>query len=174
MIVGLAPGAHGANRTGRPFTGDAAGEVLYGALYEHGFCNMPTVLDRKDGLKLKNAYITNAVKCVPPGNRPTGSEKQACLDWFHAEVWGLKQVRLFLTLGKDAFEACLRLQQKMGGVNRLKDYRFAHGGIFRFKEDSRILLSSYHFSRYNMNTGVLTLEMVDSIFSKVKTWLSER
>ncbi len=173
LIVGLAPGAHGANRTGRPFTGDAAGSVLYRALYEHGFSNLPSVSDRKDGLELKDAYITNAVKCAPPGNRPSGPEKRACLDWLREEVARLRRVRVLLALGRDAFEACLRLQRERGRVDRLRDYPFVHGCVHRFVDDSRILLSSYHFSRYNTNTGLLTVQSVSRLFAKVRSLLSE-
>ncbi len=171
LIVGLAPGAHGANRTGRPFTGDGAGEVLYRALYRHGFCNRSTVSDRKDGLRIRNAYITNAVKCVPPGNRPTGKEKRTCLDWLEREVGQLHRVRVVLAMGKEAFDSYLRLLKAEGTIRALGHHGFAHARTYRFDGDPRVLLATYHFSRYNMNTGVLTEEMVERLFQKVEALL---
>ena len=153
LVIGLAPGAHGANRTGRPFTGDYAGRVLYGALYRHGFCNQPESTHPNDGLKLKNVYITNAVKCVPPANRPNGSEKRACLDWLQMETDRLSRIRVVLAMGRDAFEAWMRLMRAEGIVEKVGDFPFTHGRTYRFDRDSRILIASYHFSRYNINTG---------------------
>lgn len=171
LIIGLAPGAHGANRTGRPFTGDGAGEVLYKALHKVGFSNREKVEDIRDGLVLNNIYITNAVKCVPPGNRPTGEEKKTCLNWL-ADEWGrLKNVRIVLAMGKDAFESFLRLQKDLGIVRKLSDYRFQHGKEYAFDGAKTLLIATYHFSRYNMNTGVLTEEMVDAIFEKIRRFL---
>ncbi len=174
LIIGLAPGAHGANRTGRPFTGDAAGEVLYRALHRHGFGNVASVSHRDDGLLLRNVYITNAVKCAPPGNRPSGAEKRACLDWLAQEVVRLKRVRVVLAMGKDAFDAYLRLLKAEGKIPALRACRFAHGEVYRFEGDARALLASYHFSRYNMNTGVLTEEMVERLFGQAEALLAQR
>lgn len=164
LVIGLAPGAHGANRTGRPFTGDYAGKVLYGALFRHGFSNRSDSTGPNDGLKLKNVYITNAVKCVPPGNRPNGGEKSACLDWLRKETERLRRIRVVLAMGRDAFEAYLRLLKADDIVERVGRYRFAHGRTYRFNRDSRILVASYHFSRYNINTGRLTEQMVEDLF----------
>ncbi len=172
LIIGLAPGAHGANRTGRPFTGDAAGEVLYRALHRHGFGSLPTVSDKDDGLLLEKAYITNAVKCAPPENRPSGEEKRACLDWLSREMALFKRVRVVLAMGKDAFDAYLRLLKEEGTIRTLGTYRFAHGQTYRFEGDPKVLLASYHFSRYNMNTGVLTEEMVEALFRRAKALLA--
>lgn len=174
LIIGLAPGAHGANRTGRPFTGDAAGEVLYRALHRHGFGNVASVSHRDDGLLLRNVYITNAVKCAPPGNRPSGAEKRACLDWLAQELVRLKRVRVVLAMGKDAFDSYLRLLKAEGKIPALSACRFAHGEVYRFEGDSRALLTSYHFSRYNMNTGVLTEEMVERLFGQAEALLAQR
>ncbi len=173
LVIGLAPGARGANRTGRPFTGDYAGQVLYRALYRHGFSNQPGSTHPNDGLKLKNVYITNAVKCVPPANRPNGSEKRACLDWLRKETKQLKRIRVVLSMGRDAFEAYLRLLRTEGIIERVGCYRFAHGKTYRFDRDSRILVASYHFSRYNTNTGTLTEQMVESLFKTVNRVLAE-
>ncbi len=171
LIIGLAPGAHGANRTGRPFTGDGAGDVLYRALFRHGFANRETAVDLHDGMRLDNVYITNAVKCVPPQNRPRAEEKRACLDWLAQEMTFLRRVKIVLAMGRDAFDSYLRLERTAGRVTRLNTYRFQHGGVYRF--DDKILVATYHFSRYNMNTGVLTEDMIDVLFQRVCALLSE-
>ncbi len=166
LIIGLAPGAHGANRTGRPFTGDAAGVVLYRALHRYGFASLASVSDRDDGLLLHNVYITNAVKCVPPANRPATGEKRTCLGWLRREMAELGQVRLVLAMGRDAFQAYLALLKEAGTIRSLSALDFGHGNVYRFPGDSRVLLSSYHFSRYNINTGRLTEGMVDDLFRR--------
>lgn len=173
LVIGLAPGAHGANRTGRPFTGDSAGKVLYSALYRHGFSNRRESTRPNDGLKLQDVYITNAVKCVPPANRPNGGEKRACLDWLRMEMERLRRVRVVLAMGRDAFEAYLRLLKADGVIAKMGHCRFAHGRTYRFEPHSRILVASYHFSRYNMNTGTLTELMVEELFLKVNRLLAD-
>lgn len=173
LVIGLAPGAHGANRTGRPFTGDYAGRVLYGALYRHGFSDRPESTHPDDGLELKGVYITNAVKCVPPANRPNGGEKRACLDWLRMEADRLKRIRVVLAMGRDAFEAYLRLLREERIVERVGRRRFVHGRTYRFDRDSRILVASYHFSRYNINTGRLTEPMVEGLFETVNRLLAD-
>jgi uracil-DNA glycosylase family 4 len=172
LVIGLAPGAHGANRTGRPFTGDAAGEVLYRALHRHGFSSLSAVSGRDDGLLLRSVYITNAVKCLPPGNRPSGEEKRVCLDWLSREMAMLKRVRVVLAMGKDAFDSYLHLLKAEGKIRALGAYRFGHGETYRFEGDPKVLLASYHFSRYNMNTGVLTEAMVEALFQQAKALLA--
>lgn len=173
LVIGLAPGAHGANRTGRPFTGDWAGRVLYRALYRHGFCNQPESTHTNDGLRLNDVYITNAVKCVPPSNRPNGSEKRACLDWLQMETERLSRHRVVLAMGRNAFDAWLRLMRADGIIKKARDFPFAHGRTYRFDRDSRILIASYHFSRYNINTGRLTEGMVEGLFKSVNRLLAE-
>lgn len=171
LIIGLAPGAHGANRTGRPFTGDGAGDVLYKALFEHGFANRDTVDDLNDGLQLDDVYITNAVKCVPPQNRPIGSEKQNCLPWLEAELPMLKNLSVVLAMGKDAFDSYLRLLKQQGKIEKLNTYKFGHAVVYEMPDSPHYLVSTYHFSRYNINTGVLTVEMIDKLFKQVKKLL---
>ena len=166
LIIGLAPGAHGANRTGRPFTGDAAGVVLYRALHRYGFGNLAAVVDRDDGLLLSNVYITNAVKCAPPANRPATVEKRLCLDWLRLEMAELGRVRVVLAMGRDAFQAYLSLLKAAGTIRSLSAVPFGHGKVHHFPGDPRALLASYHFSRYNMNTGRLTEAMVDAVFHR--------
>lgn len=173
LVIGLAPGAHGANRTGRPFTGDYAGRVLYGALFRHGFSDRSESSHANDGLRLKGVYITNAVKCVPPENRPNGSEKRACRSWLRMETQRLRRIRVVLAMGKDAFEAYLRVLKEDGIVERPGRYRFVHGRTYRFDRDSRILVASYHFSRYNINTGRLTEPMVEGLFETVNRLLAD-
>lgn len=173
LVIGLAPGAHGANRTGRPFTGDYAGRVLYGALYRHGFSDRSESSHANDGLRLKGVYITNAAKCVPPENRPNGGEKRACRSWLRMETQRLRRIRVVLSMGKDAFEAYLRVLKEDGIVERPGRYRFAHGRTYRFDRDSRILVASYHFSRYNINTGRLTEPMVEGLFETVNRLLAD-
>ena len=173
LVIGLAPGAHGANRTGRPFTGDYAGRVLYGALFRHGFSDRSESSHANDGLRLKGVYITNAVKCVPPENRPNGSEKRACRSWLRMETQRLRRIRVVLSMGKDAFEAYLRVLKEDGIVERPGRYRFVHGRTYRFDRDSRILVASYHFSRYNINTGRLTEPMVEGLFETVNRLLAD-
>ena len=168
LIIGLAPGAQGANRTGRPFTGDGAGEVLYKALHKHGFANRDTVIDRNDGLELDGVYITNAVKCVPPQNKPIGSEKQNCLPWLTQELPLLKHVDVVLAMGKDAFDSYLRLLKLQGKIDKLNAYRFGHEATYTFESAPTQLIATYHFSRYNINTGVLNEKMIDTLFKKVK------
>lgn len=173
LVIGLAPGAHGANRTGRPFTGDHAGRVLYGALFRHGFSDRPESSHANDGLKLKGVYITNAVKCVPPENRPNGSEKRACRSWLRMEMQRLRRIRVVLAMGKDAFEAYLRLLKADEIIESVGRYRFVHGRTYRFDRDSRILVASYHFSRYNINTGRLTEPMVEGLFETMNRLLAD-
>lgn len=171
LIVGLAPGAHGANRTGRPFTGDGAGDVLYRALFRHGFANRETSIDRHDGMRLDDVYITNAVKCVPPQNRPNAAEKRACLKWLDREIALLRGVKIVLAMGKDAFDSYVRLEKAAGRVTRLNAYPFRHGAVYRFEGSDKTLVATYHFSRYNMNTGVLTEAMIDVLFRRVRALL---
>ena len=172
LIIGLAPGAHGANRTGRPFTGDGAGDVLYRALHKHGFANREEAVDLNDGMCLDNVYITNAVKCVPPQNRPNGEEKRTCLPFLAQELEILESVKLVLAMGKDAFDSYIRLEREAGRVVRVKDYPFKHEGIYSFDGSDRTLIATYHFSRYNINTGVLTEPMIDALFKKVRKLLT--
>jgi len=165
LIVGLAPGMHGANRTGRPFTGDHAGILLYRTLHEFGFSSGPESTSADDGLRLINCRITNAVKCLPPDNKPVGAEIATCNRYLANELQGLARHTLVLALGGIAHRAVIsavRLRQA--------DYPFAHGMLHRLGEE-RQLLDSYHCSRYNTNTGRLTAEMFRVVFSKARALL---
>lgn len=161
LIVGLAPGMHGANASGRPFTGDFAGILLYRTLYTYGFCNRPTSTSLDDGLKLKQCRITNAVKCLPPGNKPANAEIKMCNLYLRTELDALKSPLVILALGKIAHDAILRARDL-----KLSSCRFVHGATYELSSGIW-LLDSYHCSRYNTQTGRLTEEMFQNIFSKI-------
>lgn len=162
LIVGLAPGMHGANRTGRPFTGDHAGILLYETLHRHGFAGRPVSVSAKDRLALKNCRITNAVKCLPPGNKPLPAEIATCNLYLQTELQKLKSGSVILALGTVAHKAVLQAYKL-----KHKDYRFAHGSLHRLADEMH-LLDSYHCSRYNTQTKRLTAEMFDQIIQKAK------
>lgn len=161
LIFGLAPGAHGSNRTGRPFTGDASGDFLYPALYRAGLANRPESQDREDGLRLHQTYITASVRCAPPDNKPTPDEIRNCSAWTDLELPLLPDLKVYLALGKIAHDALL-------GYFKLpkSKYPFAHGSEYAL--GGRVLLSSYHVSRQNTNTGKLTQAMFDEALARAK------
>ena len=159
-IVGLAPGKHGANRTGRPFTGDFAGDLLYGTLLKFGLATGEYRADASDGLRLKGAIILNAVKCLPPANKPEPSEIATCRNYFEAAFTALRKVRVVVALGQIAHVASARAL----GLPPVST-RFFHGAEAT-AADGRILLSSYHCSRYNRNTGRLDQVMFESVFDR--------
>jgi uracil-DNA glycosylase family 4 len=163
IIVGLAPGMHGANRTGRPFTGDYAGELLYRTLYEAGLATGPVSVAADDGLRLRHARIVNSVKCVPPGNKPLPDEIRTCNAYLKIELASLERARVVLALGRVGHDAFLMAS----GLKRSR-FPFGHGSEHRLGE-TRYLIDSYHCSRYNTSTGVLT----ESMFTKVVARASE-
>jgi uracil-DNA glycosylase len=165
LVIGLAPAAHGANRTGRVFTGDGAGgscDFLMRAMHASGFANLPTSRHPDDGLRLKDAYIAAAVRCAPPGNKPTTEEIAACHAHLSAEFAALPRVRVLVGLGRIGFDAALRLLAERGYAWRPKP-AFGHGVVYR-PERGPALVGSYHPSRQNTNTGVLTPPMMASVF----------
>ena len=162
LIVGLAPGMHGANATGRPFTGDYAGILLYDTLYKFGFSNQTESSSKDDGLKLKQCRITNAVKCLPPENKPTGAEINTCNQFLVEELSGLKSGAVVLALGGIAHKAVV----KAYGL-RQKDYPFAHNKVYPLPGD-RLLVTSYHCSRYNTQTKRLTEAMFHKVFKNIR------
>jgi len=166
-LVGLAPGAHGANRTGRPFTGDGAGDFMYPLLYRAGFTSQSAVEAADDGLALHDLYISNAVKCVPPDNKPTPSEFACCRPYLAEELASLSRLRVVVALGQGAFLSLLRLMQEEGTVGRLADYPFTHGAVYRAGAGPW-LVASYHTSRYNIQTRRLTEAMFLDLLAKVK------
>ncbi|MDX1519234.1 MAG: uracil-DNA glycosylase [Gammaproteobacteria bacterium] len=161
LIVGLAPGMHGANASGRPFTGDYAGILLYDTLHRFGFSNRPESTTRDDGLQLRNCRITNAVKCLPPGNKPLTEEIKNCNPYLRSELGRLQSPVVILALGKIAHDAVLRALD-----HKLSRFPFGHGHTYEV-EPGTWLLDSYHCSRYNTQTRRLTAEMFRNIFSKV-------
>jgi uracil-DNA glycosylase len=165
LIMGLAPGAHGSNRTGRPFTGDASGNFMYPVLHETGFANQPTAIDRKDGLKLNDLYITAAVRCAPPDNKPLPSELANCSEYLDRELAGLKNVKVIVALGKIGFDAYLNYLKRRGLLPGRKPYVFQHGASYTMA-DGKTLLASYHPSNQNTQTGKLTRKMFVKIFQE--------
>ena len=162
LIVGLAPAAHGGNRTGRMFTGDGSGDWLARAMYESGFANMPTSRSKDDGLVLKDVYITAAIRCAPPDNKPLTIELMNCSQYLVSELQILKNIKVILMLGKVGFDAYCRA----AGLRKL---RFSHGASYEM--NGKILLASYHPSRQNTNTGKLTWQMWFDIFKKARSIL---
>ncbi|MDE2781143.1 MAG: uracil-DNA glycosylase [Chloroflexota bacterium] len=167
LVLGLAPAAHGGNRTGRSFTGDPSGDWLYGALYRAGFANQPSSLSLDDGLALTDAYITNAVRCAPPENKPLPAEKSECQPFLVLELELLQRVEVVVALGKFAFDAYLQTRAAAGLANPRPLPKFGHGAT-REMEGGVTLISSYHPSRQNTQTGKLTTEMFDTIFHQAR------
>ena len=185
LIMGLAPGAHGSNRTGRPFTGDSSGKFMYPVLYETGFASQPTSADRNDGMKLTNLYITAAVRCAPPDNKPLPQELAECSHFLDRELDGLEDVKVIVALGKIGFDAYLNYVKRRlahpfdklragssaksaeawGSHFSKKAYIFKHGASYRMP-DGKVLLASYHPSNQNTATGKLTREMFVEIFKQ--------
>jgi uracil-DNA glycosylase len=172
VIMGLAPGAHGSNRTGRPFTGDASGNFMYPVLYETGFANQPTATDRNDGLELKDLYITAAVRCAPPDNKPLPSELVNCSEYLDRELEGLKDAKVVVALGKIGFDDYLNYLKRRGLLKIRRAYIFKHGANYEMP-DGRVLLASYHPSNQNTQTGKLTRAMFVSIFEEARLLAEE-
>lgn len=166
LIVGLAPGLKGANKTGRPFTGDYAGDLLYETLLKFGFAEGSYQAHAKDGLKLVNCMITNAVRCVPPQNKPTGFEIKTCRQFFEAQLSNLKRLRIVIALGRIAHDTCMTTLQV-----KKADAPFKHAAMHNVLGPSAQqlkVIDSYHCSRYNTNTGRLTTEMFHDVFKKAQ------
>jgi uracil-DNA glycosylase len=170
LIVGLAPAAHGGNRTGRVFTGDRSGDWLYRALNRFGFANQPHSIGRDDGLRLINCYITAAVHCAPPDNKPTPEEFANCRPYFLEELECLKKIRAVVPLGMIAFKTYFSARKQLGRQNPLPAPVFSHGGVIQL-EDGTSVISSYHPSQQNTQTGKLTEAMFDDVFRKARRLL---
>jgi uracil-DNA glycosylase family 4 len=173
LVIGLAPAAHGANRTGRVFTGDGpsgSGDFLMRALHEHGFASIPTARHPDDGLRLTDAYIAAAVRCAPPDNKPTPAEIATCHPHLVAEAAALPNITVIVALGRIGFDAAWRLLADRGVVIRPKP-EFGHG--LTYEAGKYTVIASYHPSRQNTNTGKLTAEMMDEVFAKARGALSE-
>jgi uracil-DNA glycosylase family 4 len=171
LLVGLAPAAHGANRTGRAFTGDGSGDFLMSALHRTGFANMASSQRITDGLKLQDAYILSAVRCAPPDNKPLPEEIARCMAHMEAEVAHLPRVQVVVGLGKIGFDAWLQLLKRRGTTVTPKP-QFGHGAVVKMREGLPTLVGCYHPSRQNTNTGVLTARMMESVFRKAKSLCS--
>jgi uracil-DNA glycosylase family 4 len=171
LLVGLAPGAHGANRTGRVFTGDSSGVFLYKAMYDTGFASQPTSVSRDDGLTLIDAYITGAVRCAPPDNKPLPEEIRNCRPYLERTLELLKDVRVVIALGKLAFDAYLTILRDQGKIARRADFTFAHDREHVTGRGQPVLISSYHPSQQNTSTGKLTPAMFRDVFLRAKQLL---
>ena len=167
LILGLAPGLKGANRTGRAFTGDASGELLFPTLIKSGFAAGDFANSPEDGLRLVDTAITNAVRCMPPGNHPTGPEIANCRPFLQASLTAMPQLEAIVTLGKIAHDSLIR---SIGA--RMADHPFGHGHSSDL--NGIRIFSSYHCSRYNVNTGRLTPEMLETVFAEVEAYLGRR
>jgi uracil-DNA glycosylase len=172
FILGLAPAAHGGNRTGRVFTGDRSGDFLYKALYDAGFANQPTSVKRGDGLKLTGAYIAAAVRCAPPANKPLPSEIENCRGYLRNELDVLRP-KAILALGKIAWDAYLDILKRDGKISSRAVYKFAHGAEAEIAGDSPRLFGVYHPSQQNTQTGRLTEAMYSKVLRRVGRFLSE-
>jgi uracil-DNA glycosylase len=176
LILGLAPAAHGANRTGRLFTGDRSGDFLYQALYRTGFANQPTSKDRHDGLKLNDAYISAAIRCAPPANKPLPSELDNCRPYFEAEL-ELLRPRAIFALGSIAMRAYLGVLKRQGKLQSFAAFQFRHGASYSLgalDEGMPRLFVSYHPSQQNTFTGKLTEAMLDSVLHSIRRYLDEQ
>jgi uracil-DNA glycosylase len=171
LIIGLAPAAHGGNRTGRIFTGDRSGDWLYRALYHFGFANQPTSEHRRDGLRLIDCYITAAIHCAPPGNKPLPSEFTNCRPYLLDELKRMKRVQAVVALGMIGFKTYLAARKQLGWKNPVPLPPFGHGLVARLPDDV-VVISSYHPSQQNTHTGKLTEKMFDDVFRKAREVLN--
>lgn len=167
LILGLAPGAHGSNRTGRPFTGDGSGYFMYPVLYETGFASQSVATHRDDGLKLADAYITAAVRCAPPANKPNPDEIANCAHFLDAELAALRHVRVVVALGKIGFDAYLNHLRRIGIIASRAPYAFGHAVEYEMP-NGVILIGAYHPSLQNTNTGKLTKQMFRKVFERAR------
>ena len=165
MIIGLAPAAHGGTRTGRAFTGDKSGDFLFKSLYSVKISNQDFSKKNNDGLKLNSTYITNILKCVPPGDKPKNNELIRCSNYFIQELDYLKKLTVIVALGKVAFDNCLKIYKKKFKMN--KKFEFKHGKEYLLP-DNKTLIASYHPSPRNVNTKVVTASMINQLFKKAK------
>ncbi len=171
-LLGLAPGAHGANRTGRMFTGDRSGDWLYRALFKTGFANQAESTHREDGLQLMNAWIGASVRCAPPDNKPLPGEVAACRPYVERELARLKRVKVVVALGRLAFDNYLALRRDAGVIASRAAFVFTHDGEHHIAPGEPVLISSYHPSQQNTSTGKLTEPMLRAVFERVRRLLA--
>lgn len=167
MALGLAPGAHGSNRTGRPFTGDGSGDFLYPVLYEAGFASQPIAVSRDDGMKLHGLWITSVARCAPPGNKPDPSELKNCSHWLDREMALLANLRVVVCLGKIAFDGLLAHEARTRGLSAKAGFKFGHGAEYALP-GGLTAIASYHPSLQNTNTGKLTKPMFLAVFRRAR------
>jgi len=167
LVLGLAPGAHGSNRTGRPFTGDGSGDFLYPVLHEAGFASQAKAVSRDDGMKLTGLWISAVVRCAPPGNKPTPEEQRNCAPWLDEEIGLLSKLRVVVCLGKIAFDGFLNHQLRSGRIAARKPFVFRHGAEYALP-GGMTLIASYHPSLQNTNTGKLTRAMFLDVFKRAR------
>ena len=168
LILGLAPGAHGSNRTGRMFTGDKSGEILYKVLYKTGFASQPLSVSREDGLTLRDLYIAAAAHCAPPENKPTPDELRNCRPYFERELELLTNLKVVVALGKIAFDIYLDTLKARGVIASRGPYVFGHDVQYRIAAGEPVLVSSYHPSQQNTSTGKLTEAMLTNVFRRAR------
>ena len=166
LMVGLAPAAHGGNRTGRVFTGDRSADFLFSCLYKTGFASQPDSVNRNDGLKLYNMYLTTALKCVPPEDKPPSKELKTCFNFFNQEINHLKKITTIVALGKIGHDACVNYYKQHYEIKN-KDFIFSHGSI-NILPDKKILIGSYHPSPRNVNTGRIDQNKMVKLLNKIK------
>ena len=166
LMVGLAPAAHGGNRTGRVFTGDKSADFLFSCLYKTGFANQPNSTNKNDGLELKNMYLTTALKCVPPEDKPTSKELKTCFNYFNEEISYLKNVSIIVALGKIGYDACLNYYKQYYEIKN-KDFIFSHGSK-NILPDNKLLIGSYHPSPRNVNTGRINQNKMVKLLNSIK------
>jgi uracil-DNA glycosylase family 4 len=167
LILGLAPGAHGSNRTGRPFTGDGSGDFLFPVLHEAGFASQASAISRNDGMELHDLWITAVARCAPPGNKPTTEELRNCAPWLDEEMRLLKNLRVVVCLGHIAFDGLLSWAQRNGTIASRREFTFAHGAEFTVAKGLKVI-TSYHPSLQNTNTGRLTRPMFLDVFTRAR------
>jgi uracil-DNA glycosylase family 4 len=167
LVLGLAPGAHGSNRTGRPFTGDGSGDFLFPVLHQAGFASQPKAVARDDGMTLTGLWISAVVRCAPPGNKPTPAEQRNCAPWLDEEIGLLSNLRVIVCLGKIAFDGFLSHQLRTGGIASRAGFQFRHGAQYALP-GGLVLLASYHPSLQNTNTGKLTRPMFLEVFMRAR------
>jgi len=167
LALGLAPGAHGSNRTGRPFTGDGSGDFLFPVLHEAGFASQLTATSRDDGMKLNGLWITSVARCAPPGNKPTPEELRNCAPWLDFEMQLLTELRVVVCLGRIAFDGLLAHESRQGPLPKRTSFVFAHGAEYELP-GGLIAIASYHPSLQNTNTGKLTRPMLLNVFKRAR------